>query len=72
MEAEQLQIKARLQELGVRTLGQQLDNVHIADRSSSPVQMIGAKRRALELWVRATCTTAAVLLIIVSTERGAQ
>ncbi|KZW04276.1 hypothetical protein EXIGLDRAFT_21508 [Exidia glandulosa HHB12029] len=50
MEAEQTQITARLQELGIHTLGQQLDDVRIADRSSSPVQMISAKRRALDRW----------------------
>ncbi|EJD53552.1 hypothetical protein AURDEDRAFT_52660 [Auricularia subglabra TFB-10046 SS5] len=56
MEAEQMQIRARLLELGVNSLGQQLDSVHISSHTDAPgqpsssPQMIPAKRRALERW----------------------
>lgn len=59
MEAEQMQIRARLLELGVSSLGQQLDSVHISSHTDAPgqpsssPQMIPAKRRALERWSQA-------------------
>jgi len=55
MEAEQMQIQARLNEQGISTLNAQLGGVHItpADQAhnDSP-QMIPAKRMALERFVR--------------------